>query len=41
MIAEQLSNSEMNCKNFRDFKKNFDKFYKQPIDEIISQTIFM
>jgi hypothetical protein len=28
IIAEQLANSELVAKNYREFRKNFDKYYK-------------
>lgn len=34
LIAEQLNNTELKAKNFREFRKNFDKFYKTELNEI-------
>ncbi|KAL4495467.1 hypothetical protein ABPG72_020208 [Tetrahymena utriculariae] len=40
-IAEMLANNELQANNFRDFKKNFDSQYKQPIDDVAAQNIYL
>ena len=41
LIAEKLGSSELIAKNFREFRKNFDKFYTKDIDEVSAQTVYM
>ena len=40
-IAEMLANNELQATNFRAFKKNFDASYKEPIDDVCAQNIFL
>lgn len=40
LIAEQLKHNELIANCFRDFRKNFDKFYKSEIDDESANNIY-